>query len=83
MRTRERRLKRLEAKQIWAEVRATAAEFGIDAQELLDETRHFFALPEAEQDAELEASIAQAEADGDTEHVRILTEGWAAIRSSR
>ena len=79
----DRRLRRLEAQRTWAVVQLTTAEYGIDAQALLDEVRHFFALTEAEQDAELEASIAQAETNGDTESVRILTEGWAAVRSYR
>ena len=79
----ERRLERLEAKRMLAVVQPIAAEYGIDAQELFGETQHFFALSDAEQDAELEASIAQAEANGDTGSVRILTEGWAAIRSYR
>jgi hypothetical protein len=56
---------------------------GLDPDELLDECRRFFALSEAEQDVELAAAIAHAQAAGDEAHVRILTEGWDAIRSYR
>ena len=79
----ERRLKRLEAQRRWAEVQAVAAEWGIAAHELLDEARYFLALSDAEQDAELAASIADAKATGNEVHVRILMAGWAAIRSYR
>jgi hypothetical protein len=79
----DRRLKRLEQRYIRALVQETAAEFGLEADELLDECRHFFALTDAEQDAKLAASIAQAEAEGEAEHVRILTDGWQAIKSYR
>jgi hypothetical protein len=52
-------------------------------EELLDKDRRFFALSDAEQDTELADAIVRVQAEGDEEAVRILTEGWAAIRSYR
>ena len=83
MRELQKRLSRLEAQMLKAVVSPIAAEFGLDPDELIDATRRFFALTEAEQDAELTAAIAQATAEGDAEHIRILTEGWQAVRSYR
>jgi hypothetical protein len=77
------RLKRLERGYIRSLMQETAVEYGVDADELLDDCRRFLALSDAEQDAELAASIAQAEAEGEAEHVRILTAGWEAIKSYR
>jgi hypothetical protein len=79
----ERRLERLEQQYIWQIVTDTAQEYGVPIDELLDETRRFFALTDDEQDAKLAASLAEAEARGDHEAVRILTHGWAAVRSYR
>ena len=83
MRDPHTRLSRPEAQMLEAVVSPIAAEFGVDPDELIDESRRFFALTEAEQEAELAASIAQATAEGDAELVRILTEGWQAVRSYR
>jgi hypothetical protein len=83
MRRHETRLARLEAQMVRAMVEPIALEYGIDPDELIADMRRFFALTDTEQDAELAAEIAQAEAEGDAEHVRILTEGWQALRSYR
>jgi hypothetical protein len=64
-------------------VRPIALEYGVDPDELIEDARLFLALSDAEQDAELAASIAAAKAEGNEEHVRILTEGWAALRAYR
>ncbi len=83
MRRHETRLARLEAQYIRSVVEPIAAEYGLDLDELLEDIRRFFTLTDAEQDAQLAAEIAQAEAKGNAEHVRILTEGWQALRSYR
>jgi hypothetical protein len=77
------RLTRLEREYIRSIVQDTAVEYGLDVDELVDECRRFFALTDVEQDAELAALITQAKAEGDAEHIRILTEGWEAIKSYR
>jgi hypothetical protein len=41
------------------------------------------ALTDAEQDAALAAAMAQAAAEGHAEHIRILMEGWQALKSYR
>jgi hypothetical protein len=64
-------------------VRPIALEFGVDPDALIEDARRFLALSDAEQDAELAASIEAAKAKGNEEDVRILTAGWAALRSSR
>jgi hypothetical protein len=66
-----RRLARLEAQRLRAR------------DELMADARRFLALTDAEQDAEFAAGIAQATAEGNAEHVRILQEGWEAITSYR
>jgi hypothetical protein len=83
MRDPRKRLERLEAQRLRAMVSPIAAEYGVDPDELIDETRRFFALTDAQQDAEFAAAIAQATARGDAEHVRLLTEGWQALKSYR
>jgi hypothetical protein len=60
-----------------------AQEYGVEPDELIEEARRFLALSDAEQDGELAAHIEAAEAAGNAEDVRILTKGWAAIRSYR
>jgi hypothetical protein len=77
------RLKRLEYEMIRAEVEPMALEYGINPEELIAECQRFCALSDDEQDAELAAEIAEAEAYGDTESVRILTDGWEALKSAR
>jgi hypothetical protein len=77
------RLTRLEREYIRSIVQAEADAYGLDVDELVDECRRFLALTDAEQDAEMSALITQAEAEGDAEHIRILTEGWQAIKSYR
>jgi hypothetical protein len=62
---------------------AIALECGVDPDDLLEDARRFLALSDAEQDTELAAHIDAAAAAGNAEDVRILTEGWAALRSSR
>jgi hypothetical protein len=79
----ERRIQRLERQYLRRLIQPIADEYGVAVDELLDEDRRFFALSDAEQDAELADAMARAQAEGDEEAVRILTEGWAAIRSSR
>jgi hypothetical protein len=79
----ERRLQRLEDQSIRAAMEPITLEEGIDPDEIMAEGLRFLALTDAEQDAQLADEIARAEAAGDTEHVRILTDGWAAIKSSR
>jgi hypothetical protein len=77
------RLKRLEHDYIRSSIRETAIEYEIAPDELMDECQRFFRLSDAQQDAELAAAIAQAEAEGEAEQVRILTDGWEAIKSYR
>ena len=77
------RLRRLEQRYIRSIVQDTAVEYGLDVDELVDDCRRFFALTDQQQDTQMAAEIAQAEAEGDAEHVRILTEGWEAIKSYR
>ena len=79
----EKRLERLEYAYLQRIVQPTADAFGVEVEELIEEGRRFFALSDSAQDAELAASLAEAVADGDDEHVRVLTKGWAAIRSYR
>jgi triphosphoribosyl-dephospho-CoA synthetase len=83
MRDLRKRLARLEAQWLRAVWRPIAAASGEDLDELIADARRFLALTDAEQDAEFAATIAQAEAEGNAEHVRILQEGWEAITSSR
>ena len=79
----ERRIQRLEAQCIRQEVASIALEYGVSVEELLDEARRLAELSDAEQDPECADELAQAQARGDDEGVRILSEGWAAIRSYR
>ena len=83
MRDARRRLERLE----YAHLRRLAANagkpYGLSADDILDEVRHLVALSAAEQDAECADALAQAQARGDQEAVRLLTQGWAAVRSYR
>jgi hypothetical protein len=79
----ERRVQRLEAQCIRQEVASIAQEYGVSAEKLLEDARLFFGLSEVEQDAEFGGALAQAQARGDHEAVRLLTEGWAAVRSYR
>ena len=81
--SRRTRLQRLEHQYVRRLIQPEADAYGVDVEELLDEARRFLALSDAEQDAELAARVADAQARGDDEEVRILTEGWAAIRSYR
>jgi hypothetical protein len=83
MTTRERRLQRLEAHYLRTIVAPMAQEYGLSVDELVVEVTSFMALSDAEQDAELTAQIADAEARGDADEVRILREAWDAIRSYR
>jgi hypothetical protein len=83
MRRHETRLARLERQMLHALVQPIAAEYGIDLDELIADARRFFALTDAAQDAQLAAELAQAEAEGNAEHVRILIEGWQALKSYR
>jgi L-arabinose isomerase len=78
-----KRLQRLEHQYLGRLVQPEAEAYGVDVEELLDEARRFFALSDAEQDAEFADALAQAQARGDHEAVRILTHGWAAVRSYR
>lgn len=78
-----KRMARLEARWLRAIVQPVAEEYGLDVGELIADTRRFFALTDAEQDAEFAAKIAQAAAEGDAEHVHILQDGWEAIKSYR
>ena len=77
------RLARLETRWLRAIVQPIAAEYGLDPDELLEDARQFLHMSDAEVDARLAAEIAQAAAEGDAAHVRILEEGWAALKSSR
>jgi hypothetical protein len=79
----ERRIQRLEQQHLRKLIQPIADEYGVELEELLEEDRRFFALSDAEQDAELADAIARAQAEGNEEHVRILTQGWAAVRSYR
>ena len=83
MRDARRRLERLE----YALLRRLAANggkpYGFSADDILDEARRLVALSDAEQDAECADALAQAQARGDHDAVRLLDEGWAAVRSYR
>jgi hypothetical protein len=83
MRDLRTRLARLEAQRLRAVWRPIARECGVDPEELMADARRFLARTDAEQDAAFAATIAQAEAEGNAEHVRILQEGWEAITSYR
>jgi hypothetical protein len=83
MRNAERRLERLERRYIRHLVADTAREYSIDVDEFVEDIWRFCALADDEQDREFATSIAEAEARGDTDDVRILRDGWAAIRSYR
>jgi hypothetical protein len=78
---RDRRLRRLE----WLHIRQLAAEagapYGLTAEDILEGARRLAALSDAEQNAEFADALAEAQARGDHEAVRILTQGWAAVRS--
>jgi hypothetical protein len=50
---------------------------------MLEEAQRFVARSEAEHDAECSDAVAQAQARGDHAAVRLLTDGWAAVRSYR
>jgi hypothetical protein len=50
---------------------------------MLEEAQRFVARSEAEHDAVCADALAQAQARGDHAAVRLLTDGWAAVRSSR
>ena len=54
----ERRLRRLERQYIGQIVTDTAQAYGVSAEDLLADTRRFFALSDDEQEAELAASLA-------------------------
>jgi hypothetical protein len=56
--SRERRLRRLERQYIGQIVTDTAQAYGVSAEDLLADTRQFFALSDDEQEAELAASLA-------------------------
>jgi hypothetical protein len=77
------RLTRLEAAYLRSIVAPIATEYGIDPDELIEEARQFLKMSDAEVDARLAAEIAKAEAEGNAEHVRMLTEGWDALKSYR
>jgi hypothetical protein len=77
------RLARLEAAYLRSIVAPIAAEYGIDPDELLEEARQFLTMSSAEVDARLAAEIAEADARGDAEAVRILRDGWEALKSCR
>jgi hypothetical protein len=83
MRDVRRRLERLE----YAQLRRLAANagkpYGFSADDILDEARPLVALCDAEQDAEFADALAQAQARGDHDAVRLLTEEWASVRSYR
>ena len=83
MRDARRRLERLE----YAHLRRMAANagkpYGLSADDILDEARHLMTLSAAELDAECADALAEAQARGDHEVVRILTHGWTAVRSYR
>ena len=83
MRRHQTRLTRLEAQYLRSVVEPIAREYGIDPDELIAEARQFLVMSDAEVDAHLAAAIAQAEAAGDAEGVRILTDGWAELKSYR
>jgi hypothetical protein len=83
MRRHETRLTRLEAQFIRSVVEPIALAYGIDPDALIAEARQFLVMSDAEVDARLAAEIAQAKAEGNAEHVRILTEGWAELKSYR
>jgi hypothetical protein len=79
----ERRLQRLERLHIQQLATEVGKPYGLSADDILDEARRLVALSAAEQDAEFADALAQAQARGDPEAVRILSEGWAAVRSYR
>jgi hypothetical protein len=54
-----RRLRRLEVQHIIDLATAAGAPYGFSAWQVIDEARRFFALPQAEQDAKLEALYAE------------------------
>jgi hypothetical protein len=83
MRRHETRLARLETEWLRSIVAPIAAEYGVDADEVIAETRQFLTMSDAEVDAHLAAEIARADAAGDAEGLRILTDGWAELKSYR
>ena len=56
---------------------------GVAVDDMLEEARRFVARSEAEHDAACADALAQAQARGDHEAVRLLSDGWAAVRASR
>jgi hypothetical protein len=78
-----RRLERLERQYLQTQIQPIADEFGMDIEALIEECQRFFALSDAQQDEELKALLEDAHARGDEDTVRIVSEGWARLRSYR
>ena len=79
----ERRLQRLERFHIRQLATVAGKPYGLSADAILDEARRLLVLSDAEQDAEFADAVAQAQSRGDQDAVRILSQGWAAVRSYR
>jgi hypothetical protein len=79
----ERRLQRLERLHIRQLAAEAGAPYGLTADDILEGARRLAALSDAEQNAEFADALAEAQARGDHEAVRILTAGWATVRSYR
>ena len=76
----ERRLRRLERLHIRQLAAEAGKPYGFRADDILEEARRLAALSDAEQNAEFADALAEAQARGDHEAARILTQGWAAVR---
>jgi hypothetical protein len=62
----ERRLRQLEARRQRQKLAAMAAEVGLSYDEMLEEAHEFFALPLAEQLAEVDRIVPELQAEGMT-----------------
>jgi hypothetical protein len=79
----QRRLQRRERQHIRRLATEAGAPYGLTADDILEEARRLVTLSAAEQDAEFADAVAQAQSRGDQDAVRILSQGWAAVRSYR
>jgi hypothetical protein len=79
----ESRITRLEYEMWRAELEPIALKYGVNLHEAIAYCYRFIAMSDAEQDIELAAELAEAEAHGDAESLRILREGWEVLKSSR
>jgi hypothetical protein len=79
----DRRLARAERQVIYQNMVAAAAQYGLHPTEVIEEAQRFFALSEAEQDAEIQRDIEDAQAEGNQEEVEIFIHFHDSIQSYR